>query len=136
VIVPARVARLIDREIGAKRAANRGLDREITEVLEAIHLAGLEYVSAYDAALSAPVSVTGNGSLPPAAEEPRSDRADQLGGLHTLDTAAVAAALGCTPRNVRWLAINGRLAGSCVSGRWAFAPEVVDGYLAEKVREL
>ena len=118
VVVPARVARMLDRLVlDAFRRNYRTSDPELSAVLVAIHDAGLQY------AATAPA---GRTPLP---------QADELAtsGHDLLSTEAVAERLQCKPRNVRDLHGRGRLVGHKVAGRLLFTPEAVDGYVATRL---
>lgn len=119
VIVPARIARFLDAALGATRVEWRGRDRELDEVLAALHEAAIEF-STYGA-VSSPLTT------------PRIARESDRPVAGWLDSAAVASILGCGPANVRDLARRGRLRGGRrIGNRLSWPREAVDEYLAKR----
>lgn len=121
VLVPARIARYLDRAVLGELARQvRGqIDPELDAVLHAVSTAGSVYAAHRDAA------ERGNAELPrPAPCAP--SRHDSL------DAQAVAQRLGCSTRNVRYLALRGRLPGQRVGDRWIFDPEDVAEYAGRR----
>lgn len=118
VVVPARVCRFLDRAVLDKiRREHRGANPELDAVLAAVHVAGLQYVDH-------PTSGLGSAEVPPVVDLSPSDRDDEL------DSTAVALRLGVSRRQVCNLA--DRLGGIKHRDGWHFAPELVDGFLADR----
>lgn len=119
VIVPARIARFLDAALGSTRVEWRGRDRELDEVLAALHEASIEF-STYGVvsnSLTAP-QIAGDSDCPVAG---------------WLDSTAVAGILGCGSANVRDLARRGRLRGGRrIGNRLSWPREAVDEYLAKR----
>jgi hypothetical protein len=119
VIVPARVARLLDRYVLDRvRVDVRGDDAEVDAVLDAIHGLGLRYFEES----SSDVGTAELVGVPTGAESPG----------ESVGTAAVAALIGTTTRNVVARARSGALQGWQESGPgspWRFRLEDVITYL-------
>jgi hypothetical protein len=122
VVVPARVAALLERALGLGefRVRVRGQDRELDEVLLALH-----------------------GSAAAWVEEQR-EQGEFRAGVTSVDdarnspdpwsTEEVAATVDCTQHAVRKAARNRRLVGELVAGRWRFDPEDVGHWQATRKR--
>lgn len=138
--VAYRMARLLVAELRRARDNGERLDPELIATIRAIEAAGRAYATRrIDAALAAdgddPVEAT--SSVPPAddgerpAPEPDPESVGHVAGV-AMSTAAVAARLGCSERNVRALADRGALAGRRVGRTWVFDPVDVEEYAAAR----
>lgn len=131
VMVPPKVARFLDNMVGDGRSRFRGVDDELYGVLLALHVAALEHREA-EKGPSLPQTATFAERPLPQLGEPADLDCPVMSWPDVLDTVAVAELLGCSPRNVRYLAMNRLLPGARVGGSWTFARDVVEGYLVQR----
>lgn len=116
VMVPGRVAAWLESRCNLHdvRIMSRGLDPEVTNVLTALYLAGLEWRSA----------ATGTRE-PPSAEPPAASSA-------WVSSTTAAGLLGITDRAVRKAIADGRLDATRVANSWRITRESVEHYRARR----
>src|SRR4051794_30323235 len=117
VVVSARIARAIDRQLSSWRIDVRGLDPELDVALRALHDAGLAWRARRDQLVAGSGGVDARGS-----EHGRSEHRDGIAVPEAADL------LGLGHRAVRKAALEGRLPGSLVDGQWRFDRREVEAY--------
>ena len=113
VLVPGRIAALIDREIYALRVRKRGTDPEASKVLEELRVAALAWRG----------SATGT-------EDDNS--AEPVSSSRWLTTKAAAELLGITPRAVRKAIALGRLPAEREGRSYRIRREDLEHYRAAR----
>ena len=138
VLVTGRVAYRLGRLLLAelRRARDNGevVDAELVATIRAIEAAG----TAYAQKLTSEAAAEGTGtSAPSDAEAPAITGPQPAVGdgemTATMTTAAVAARLGCSERNVRALADRGALPGRRVGRAWVFDAVEVEEYATARL---
>lgn len=126
VVVPARVAYLIEREfrIDERRADLRGRDAEFDSVLLAFHAAAMVWRQKVGAS-EAPGAGSACGTVVAEPAEPGRRSTGQPTGVST-EAAALRCGLG--PRAVRRAAAEGRLPGRKDGDVWVFDPADVEAF--------
>lgn len=115
VVVPARIADILDRRFGLDKIRKqiRGTDPELDAVLLGISLAGLAFRTA-----------SGTVIAESAEPETQSD--------HWVGTSTAAGLLGMTDRGVRKALADQRLTGTLVDGRWRTTRADIEQYRASR----
>lgn len=111
VIVPGRVAALLERRLGLDKARieQRGLDAEVDQVLADLHIAALRWRT----------SAVGSSPAP----QPEVEAV-----LPWVSTAEAALSLGITDRAVRLAIQQQRVPARQIDGRWRITREDVEHY--------
>lgn len=116
VVVPARIAAILERhaDLSGLRVRTRGVDPEATAVLEALHVAALQWRG----------SATGTEEA--AEAEPATD------SKRWLSTGEAADLVGVTARAIRKAIDEGRLEAVKVGGRKRISREDLEHYRAAR----
>lgn len=117
IVVPRRIAALIDREVSAVRVRLRGVDPQASIVLEGLHLIALEWRGCVGA-----IEV----------DESAQPVRDSTMTTSQVTSTQVADQLGISPQAIRKVIADGRLPAEKVGRQWVITRENLEHFKAAR----
>jgi excisionase family DNA binding protein len=118
VVLPAPAAAALRAVVATYREGaireRGGVPDWLAEALDALEVAGKEWIARRGMSPSGPKRATADATMPTSRRE--------------LSTDEVASRFDCSPRHVRRLATSGALSGERRGRDWRFSPEDIDRY--------